>query len=173
VEEDVGRRVAGRRYPLPDPNGYSDCKAVLVIRQDLDDDSKEAIAALHGLGMIHLAQRPEKDVRVTDMEYRVGAAAALAAPTRTAWSASSPSASASRSMATFSRFLSVWKANQRTNSAHPSTCTSMGRSTPASGFARICRIKSIPPCSPTWSSKIPPAESARRAAWVEFAAIRP
>jgi hypothetical protein len=57
---------------FPDPNGYGDRKAVLVIRQDLDDDSKEAIAALHGLGMIHLAERPEKDVRVTDMEYRVG-----------------------------------------------------------------------------------------------------
>ena len=56
----------------PDPNGYGDRKAVLVIRQDLDDDSKEAITALHGLGMIHLAQRPEKGVRVTDMEYRIG-----------------------------------------------------------------------------------------------------
>src|ERR1035441_2306343 len=28
---------------FPDPNGYGDRKAVLVIRQDLDDDSKEAI----------------------------------------------------------------------------------------------------------------------------------
>ena len=57
---------------FPDPNGYGDRKAVLVIRQDLEDDSKEAIAALHGLGLIHLAQRPEKDVRVKDMEYRIG-----------------------------------------------------------------------------------------------------
>ena len=57
---------------FPDPNGYGDRKAVLVIRQDLDDDSKEAIAALHGLGMIHLAQRPEKNARVKDMEYRIG-----------------------------------------------------------------------------------------------------
>ena len=56
----------------PDPNGYGDRKAVLVIRQDLDDNSKEAIAAVHGLGMIHLAQRPEKGVRVKDMEYRIG-----------------------------------------------------------------------------------------------------
>ena len=56
----------------PDPNGFGDRKAVLVIRQDLDDDSKEAIAAVHGLGMIHLAQRPEKGVRVKDMEYRIG-----------------------------------------------------------------------------------------------------
>ena len=56
----------------PDPNGYGDRKAVLVIRQDLDDDSKEAIVALHGAGMIHLANRPEKDVRVKDLEYRIG-----------------------------------------------------------------------------------------------------
>jgi hypothetical protein len=56
----------------PDPNGYGDRKAVLVIRQHLDDDSKEAIAALHGLGMIHLAERPEKGTRVKDTEYRIG-----------------------------------------------------------------------------------------------------
>jgi len=62
--------AAGIAYP--DPNGYGDRKAVLVIRQDLDDDSAEAIAALHGLGMIHLAQRPERGVRVKDMEYRIG-----------------------------------------------------------------------------------------------------
>ncbi len=57
---------------FPDPNGYGDRKAVLVIRQDLDDDSKEAVAALHGLGMIQLAQRPERGLRVKDMEYRIG-----------------------------------------------------------------------------------------------------
>jgi hypothetical protein len=57
---------------FPDPNGYGDRKAALVIRQDLDDDSKEAIAALHGGGMIQLAERSEKDARVTDMEFRIG-----------------------------------------------------------------------------------------------------
>ena len=56
----------------PDMNGFGDRKAVLVIRQDLEDDSKEAIVALHGAGMIHLAQRPEKGARVKDMEYRIG-----------------------------------------------------------------------------------------------------
>jgi hypothetical protein len=55
----------------PNPNGYVGCKAALVIRQNLDDDSKEAIVALHGQGMIHLAVRPEKDVRIKDMEYRI------------------------------------------------------------------------------------------------------
>lgn len=57
---------------FPDPSGYGDRKAVLIIRQDLDDDSKEAIAALHGLGMIQLALRPEKGARVKDLEYRIG-----------------------------------------------------------------------------------------------------
>jgi len=57
---------------FPDPKGYGDRKAVLVIRQDLEDDSKEAIVAIHGLGMIQLAQRSEKNIRVKDMEYRVG-----------------------------------------------------------------------------------------------------
>jgi hypothetical protein len=56
----------------PDPKGFGDRKAVLVIRQSLDDDSKEAIVALHGAGMIHLAQRPEKGLRVKDMEFRIG-----------------------------------------------------------------------------------------------------
>jgi hypothetical protein len=57
---------------FPDANGYGDRKAVLIIRQDLEDDSKEAIVALHGAGMIQLAQRAEKGVRVKDMEYRLG-----------------------------------------------------------------------------------------------------
>ena len=56
----------------PDPDGFNDRKAVLVIRQDLDDDSKEAIVALHGAGMIHLAQRPEKGARVKDLEFHIG-----------------------------------------------------------------------------------------------------
>ena len=57
---------------FPNPTGYADRKAVLIIRQSLDDDSKEAIVALHGEGMIQLAQRPEKNIRVKDMEYRLG-----------------------------------------------------------------------------------------------------
>ncbi len=56
----------------PDPTGYGDRKAVLVIRQSLDDGSKEALVALHGLGMIHLAQRPEENVRMKDLEFRIG-----------------------------------------------------------------------------------------------------
>ena len=55
----------------PDPNGYGDRKAVLVIRQSLDDNSKEAIVALHGAGMVHIAERPETNTHVVDMEYRI------------------------------------------------------------------------------------------------------
>jgi hypothetical protein len=57
---------------FPDPDGYGDRKAVLVIRQDLDDDSKQVVVALHGLGMIQLAQRPEKGALTKDREFRVG-----------------------------------------------------------------------------------------------------
>src|SRR5580658_4910962 len=57
---------------FPDAKGYGDRKAVLMIRQSLDDDSKAAMVALHGAGMVHLAWRPDRDVRVTDMEFRMG-----------------------------------------------------------------------------------------------------
>jgi hypothetical protein len=56
---------------FPDPNGYEGRKAVLVIRQSLDDDSKEAVAAVYGNGSFRLGQRPRKGVRRQDMEYRV------------------------------------------------------------------------------------------------------
>ncbi len=62
---------------FPDSQGFGDRKAVLVIRQNLDDDAREAIVALHGAGMIHLAQRPEKGLRVKDMEYRIGSRGGL------------------------------------------------------------------------------------------------
>lgn len=50
----------------PNPGGYGDRKAVLVIRQDLDDDSKEVMTALHGAGLIHLALRPEKGANIKE-----------------------------------------------------------------------------------------------------------
>jgi hypothetical protein len=62
---------------FPDASGYGDRKAVLVIRQSLDDDAKEAIVALHGAGMIHIAWRPGAGQRVKDMEYRVGSRGGL------------------------------------------------------------------------------------------------
>jgi hypothetical protein len=57
---------------FPDPTGYDDRKAVLVIRQNLDDDSKEAMIGEHGTGMIHLAQRSERGASMNDMQYRFG-----------------------------------------------------------------------------------------------------
>jgi hypothetical protein len=57
---------------FPNPDGYGDRKAVLVIRQNLDDDSKEAMIGEHGAGMIHLAQRPERGANLKDMQYRFG-----------------------------------------------------------------------------------------------------
>ncbi|MBN1397625.1 MAG: nuclear transport factor 2 family protein [Bacteroidetes bacterium] len=61
----------------PDSSGFYDRKAVLVIRQSLDDDSKQALVALHGDGMFHLAWRPEKGGCIKDMEYRIGSRGGL------------------------------------------------------------------------------------------------
>jgi hypothetical protein len=57
---------------FPDAQGYGDRKAVLVIRQNLDDDSKEAVVGEHGTGMIHLAQRSDKGAMMTDDQFRFG-----------------------------------------------------------------------------------------------------
>jgi hypothetical protein len=61
---------------FPNSQGYGDRKAVLAIRQNLDDDSKEAMIGEHGTGMIHLAQRPERGAQMTDMQFRFGGALA-------------------------------------------------------------------------------------------------
>jgi hypothetical protein len=62
--------AADGTFPIPAPP--HDRKIVLVIRQDLDDDSKEVMAGEHGTGMVHLAERPEKNVLIKDMQYRIG-----------------------------------------------------------------------------------------------------
>ena len=59
---------------FPDPQGYDDRKAVLVIRQDLDDDAKEVMTALHGAGLIHLAVRPDKNTDIKEVERIKGEA---------------------------------------------------------------------------------------------------
>jgi len=61
---------------FPNANGYNDRKGLLIVRQNLDDDSKEAMVAEHGTGMIHLAQRTERGAMITDMQYRFGGALA-------------------------------------------------------------------------------------------------
>src|ERR1700681_2241795 len=47
-------------FNFPDTAGYGDRKAFVIIRQSLDDDSKETVVAIHGAGLLHLAWRPEK-----------------------------------------------------------------------------------------------------------------
>ena len=66
--------AADLAYP---DGGFGDHKALLIIRQSLDDDAKEALVALHGDGMIHLAQRPAPGRRISDMEYRIGSRGGL------------------------------------------------------------------------------------------------
>lgn len=58
-------------FPVPETPPH-DRKVVLIIRQDLDDDSKEIMVAEHGTGMVHLAVRPAKNEMITDMQYRIG-----------------------------------------------------------------------------------------------------
>jgi hypothetical protein len=57
---------------FPEPKGYGDRKAVLVIRQSLEDDSREAMIGEHGVGMIHLAWRPDKGAMMKDAQFRFG-----------------------------------------------------------------------------------------------------
>ncbi len=56
---------------FPNPTGYDDRKAVLIIRQSLDDNSAEVLAGVHGVGMVQLARRPETGALIRDMEYRI------------------------------------------------------------------------------------------------------
>jgi hypothetical protein len=58
---------------FPNPTAQvGDRKVVLIIRQNLEDDSKEAMLGEHGTGMIHLASRAEKGAMMKDMQYRFG-----------------------------------------------------------------------------------------------------
>ena len=52
---------------FPDKEGYFDRKVILVIRQTLEDDSKEVMVALHGGGLMHLAWRPDKNQSLKEM----------------------------------------------------------------------------------------------------------
>jgi hypothetical protein len=52
---------------FPDTAGYGDRKAFVIIRQSLEDDSKEAVVALHGAGLLHLAWRPDKGQQMKEV----------------------------------------------------------------------------------------------------------
>jgi hypothetical protein len=62
--------AANASFPVPAPP--RDRKVVLVIRQNLDDDSKEVMTGEHGTGMVHLAGREDKNAMIKDMQYRIG-----------------------------------------------------------------------------------------------------
>jgi hypothetical protein len=55
----------------PDAAGYGNRKAVLINRHDLDDDSREAMVALHGAGMVHIWTTPCSGVS-TEQQLRPG-----------------------------------------------------------------------------------------------------
>lgn len=54
----------------PNIDDFHDRKVALVIRDSLDDDSRQIMAAQHGNGMVHIAWRAEKTGQMTDIEYR-------------------------------------------------------------------------------------------------------
>jgi hypothetical protein len=62
--------AANASFPIPAPP--HDRKVVLVIRQNLDDDSKEVMTGEHGTGMVHLAGRADTNAMIQDMQYRIG-----------------------------------------------------------------------------------------------------
>jgi hypothetical protein len=67
---------------FPDPNGFHDRMILLMIRQNLDDDSKEAFVAVHGNAMAQLAQRPDKAASVVATDYRITFRGRALAPKR-------------------------------------------------------------------------------------------
>ncbi|MBV8113266.1 MAG: biopolymer transporter Tol [Silvibacterium sp.] len=56
---------------FPDPEGYDGRKAVLAIRQGLEDDSKEVLVGVYGTGVFSLSQRPCEGKTRRDETYRV------------------------------------------------------------------------------------------------------
>ena len=54
----------------PNIDDFHDRKVALVIRDSLDDDSRQIMTAQHGNGMVHISWRAEKGGQMTDVEYR-------------------------------------------------------------------------------------------------------
>ena len=54
----------------PNMDDFHDRKVALIIRDSLDDDSREIVAAQHGNGMLHIAWRGEKTGNMTDVSHR-------------------------------------------------------------------------------------------------------
>ncbi len=65
---------------FPVAEGFSDRKAVLIFRQDLDDNAKEIMTAVHGGGLIHLSVRPDKGGNLKETEHLKADPAAAGGP---------------------------------------------------------------------------------------------
>ena len=63
--------AADGAFPIPKTPEY-DRKIVLIVRQDLNDDSKEIMTGEHATGMTHLAVRADKGAMIGDIQYRIG-----------------------------------------------------------------------------------------------------
>ena len=53
----------------PQVTDFHDRKLALVVREDLDDDSRQIMAAQHGNGKVHIAWRADKGGNMTDVSY--------------------------------------------------------------------------------------------------------
>ena len=148
---------------FPDPTGYGDRKAVLVIRQNLDDTSqggacRPARCGHDPTGGASRESRSHERHGVSHWRPRT----TRRRDSQTAWSASRPNASELKSEATPLRSSSAWKANPCTSSGHPSTCICRNHFMSASASARTCRINPIQRYFPMSCWNIPPERFSSR-----------
>ena len=54
----------------PNIEDFHDRKVALIIRDSLDDDSRQIMTAQHGNGMVHISWRAEKSGQMTDVSHR-------------------------------------------------------------------------------------------------------
>jgi hypothetical protein len=54
----------------PNIDDFHDRKVALVIRESLEDDSRQIMAAQHGNGMVHISWRAAKTGQMTDISHR-------------------------------------------------------------------------------------------------------
>src|SRR6185436_14756361 len=54
----------------PNTDDFHDRKVALIIRDSLDDDSRQIMTAQHGNGMVHISWRAEKSGQMTDISHR-------------------------------------------------------------------------------------------------------
>ena len=96
----------------PNIDDFHDRKVVLVIRDSLDDDSRQIMAAQHGNGMVHISWRRGKGGQMTDVEYRSARQPRAGHRRKGAADLPSQRASASRRRAINSSFISAGRASR-------------------------------------------------------------